>query len=414
MERRALGSSGLTVPVVGIGTWNSFDVRGGAAEAAARDRVTEAIDAGADLFDSSPMYGEAERVLGAALDGRRDRVQVLTKVWTPDDDEARRQIDRALAWFGGRVDLYQVHNLVAWRERLTMLEAFATTARSPRSAPRTGARPPSANWRRSCGPGDHRDPGPLQPARARRRGPHPAARGRPRPRRRRDATLRRGLAGAAAPDAAALAPLAPFGVTTWAQALLKWILSDEAVPRRHPRDLAGRAAPPRTRQRAIHRGSDRTSATWWRRWRTDPETSSGRLGLLLGGRRVRVRKREVQRRLCRQRQGQLGRARQRQGRERRQVRRQRDRQAGKRQRELLRETAEEPAAARRLARPGARARAGVLSATASRPVSVPASPDAHSVGGRLPGHSDLRDRRSAALRRRCRLAGPPPRAGRRS
>ncbi len=124
MERRALGSSGLTVPVIGIGTWKTFDVRGRRAEDAARERVTEAIEAGADLFDSSPMYGEAERVLGSALDGRRDRVQVLTKVWTPDDDEARRQIERALTWFGGRVDLYQVHNLVAWHERLTMLEAL--------------------------------------------------------------------------------------------------------------------------------------------------------------------------------------------------------------------------------------------------------------------------------------------------
>src|SRR5262249_30340842 len=102
----------------------TFDVRGDRAESAARERVTEAIDAGADLFDSSPMYGQAERVLGRALEGRRDRAQVFTKVWTPDAGEARRQVDRAAGWVGGRVDLYQVHNLVAWPERVTMLEAL--------------------------------------------------------------------------------------------------------------------------------------------------------------------------------------------------------------------------------------------------------------------------------------------------
>jgi aryl-alcohol dehydrogenase-like predicted oxidoreductase len=227
MERRALGSSGLSVPVVGIGTWKSFDVRGERAESAARGRVTEAIDAGADLFDSSPMYGEAERVLGGALDGRRDRVQVLTKVWSQDDAEARRQIERALAWFGGRVDLYQVHNLVAWRDRLAMLEGL----RDDGSIAAIGA----THWSPSAF-------GELEEVMQTGRitaiqvpyNPHerdvedrilPLA-----------ADLGMGVVvmrpfGEGSlmrrpPDAAELAPLGPFGVTTWAQALLKWILSD--------------------------------------------------------------------------------------------------------------------------------------------------------------------------------------------
>ena len=114
---------------MGVGTWKTFDVSGDAAEADARDRVTEALDQGADLFDSSPMYGRAERVLGVSLEGRRDRALVATKVWTPSADEARAQAERALAWFGGRVDLYQVHNLVSWRDRLTMLEALRDEGR---------------------------------------------------------------------------------------------------------------------------------------------------------------------------------------------------------------------------------------------------------------------------------------------
>ena len=47
---------------------------------------------------------------------------MATKVWTPDDDEAERQIDASLAFFGGHVEVFQVHNLVGWRTRLDQLE----------------------------------------------------------------------------------------------------------------------------------------------------------------------------------------------------------------------------------------------------------------------------------------------------
>ena len=81
MEHRAFGETGLRVPVVGMGTWQTFDVRGKAEEA--RLLVTDAaFETGATFFDSSPMYGEAERVLGRTLDGRRARAIVATKVWT--------------------------------------------------------------------------------------------------------------------------------------------------------------------------------------------------------------------------------------------------------------------------------------------------------------------------------------------
>jgi aryl-alcohol dehydrogenase-like predicted oxidoreductase len=122
MGERALGSSGLTVSAVGMGTWRTFDVRGATAEANARAVVDAALDAGATFFDSSPMYGEAERVLGGALATRRSRAVVATKVWTPAPAEGRAQIDAALGYFGGRVDLYQIHNLVNWRHHLTVLE----------------------------------------------------------------------------------------------------------------------------------------------------------------------------------------------------------------------------------------------------------------------------------------------------
>jgi aryl-alcohol dehydrogenase-like predicted oxidoreductase len=123
IEQRELGTtSGLTVPAVGMGTWQTLDVRGAEAERRTREIVHEALDAGARFVDSSPMYGEAERVLAEGLGDRRAEAIVATKVWTSDDDEAEAQVRRALGWYGGRVDLYQVHNLVSWPERLTLLE----------------------------------------------------------------------------------------------------------------------------------------------------------------------------------------------------------------------------------------------------------------------------------------------------
>src|SRR5258705_3384355 len=117
MEQRAFGKTGLTVPVVGMGTWQTFDVRGPLVEE--RRLVTDALfETGATFVDSSPMYGEAERVLGRTLDGRRARAIVATKVWTADDREAGKQLARALEYFGRTVDVYQVHNLVAWRKPL--------------------------------------------------------------------------------------------------------------------------------------------------------------------------------------------------------------------------------------------------------------------------------------------------------
>jgi aryl-alcohol dehydrogenase-like predicted oxidoreductase len=121
LERRDLGTSGVEVPVVGLGTWQVLDVRG-REEESRHEVVRAALEEGANLFDSSPMYGEAERVLGDALRKfGRDRAIVATKVWTSNDREADRQIERSLGYFGGRVELYQVHNLVAVERRLNTL-----------------------------------------------------------------------------------------------------------------------------------------------------------------------------------------------------------------------------------------------------------------------------------------------------
>lgn len=230
MENRAFGRTGLTVPVIGMGTWNTYNARG--AEAAARQAVTDAaLETGATFFDSSPMYGEAERVLGQTLNGRRDEAIVATKVWSDDDEEAGRQIEAALRFFGGRVDVYQVHNLVAAQRRIAQLAEL-----QERGAARVVG---LTHYTPSAFPELRRlmaDPRvgaiqvPYNPAeRAVESGILPAAADlglgvivmRP---------LGQGRLARRDVSPEALTPLRPFGVKSWPQALLKWILSD---PRCH-------------------------------------------------------------------------------------------------------------------------------------------------------------------------------------
>jgi diketogulonate reductase-like aldo/keto reductase len=106
-------------PVVGLGTWNTFDRNA----ALAREVVAAAFEAGTRLFDTSPMYHGAEAALGAALDGLRDESIVATKIWADSVEEGREQFARQLRWYGGRVEVEQVHNLLLWREHLEWLRA---------------------------------------------------------------------------------------------------------------------------------------------------------------------------------------------------------------------------------------------------------------------------------------------------
>jgi aryl-alcohol dehydrogenase-like predicted oxidoreductase len=126
VEQRPLGPTGLVVPVVGMGTWQTFDVR----DTRTVQPVTDAALAhGATFFDSSPMYGAAERVLAGTLGPRRPAVTIATKVWAGSAREGREQIRRALGWYGGTIDVYQIHNLEAWQTHLPYLEELHAAGR---------------------------------------------------------------------------------------------------------------------------------------------------------------------------------------------------------------------------------------------------------------------------------------------
>jgi diketogulonate reductase-like aldo/keto reductase len=152
---------------------------------------------------------------------------VATKVWASSVREGAAQVERALSSFGGYVDLYQVHNLLAWREQLTLLErrrdegairaigathyspaAFGELATVMRTGRITEIQVPYNPLEREVEDeilplADELDLGVVVM--------RPLG--------------QKGLVGRP-PPAEALEPLHPFGVQTWAQALLKWVLSD--------------------------------------------------------------------------------------------------------------------------------------------------------------------------------------------
>ena len=221
MQARRLG------PVVGLGTFATFedDVE------LAREVVDAALGAGVQVFDSSPMYGGAEASLGAALEGRRPGATVATKIWTASLEEGRAQYEAQRRFFG-RVEIEQVHNLVSWQEHVRWLEEEREAGRIDRIG--------VTHW--SAGSFDELE-------RALRTGSFdvvqlPLSLGeREAERRLLPAAEELGIAvivmrpfggtGApllrTAPSAEELEPLRAFGIETWAQALLKWVLSDTRV-----------------------------------------------------------------------------------------------------------------------------------------------------------------------------------------
>ena len=125
---RAIPSTGEALPVVGLGSWITFNVGD---DSVARDACTDVmrnfVESGGRMIDSSPMYASSQDVIGyglhkAALTGR---IFCADKVWTSSGAQGREQIEQSRRkWQIGRFDLLQVHNLLNWQEHLPTLSAM--------------------------------------------------------------------------------------------------------------------------------------------------------------------------------------------------------------------------------------------------------------------------------------------------
>jgi aryl-alcohol dehydrogenase-like predicted oxidoreductase len=248
MTSRRLGRSGLAVPVIGIGSWQTFDV-GPDGQGAVNAVLSAAVESGTTLIDSSPMYGRSEERIGAALPSLPGEPLVVTKIWADTAEEGRRQFERHLQLYGGPILLEQIHNLRAWRQQLEWLEherdagrlrLIGATHYSPGAfaelggVMRTGRidviqipyNPVEREVERTILPlAEELDIGVL---------------------------VMRPFSQRALIQRVDERALASIGAGTWAQALLKWILADERVSAllpatsspEHARDNAVAGAPP--------------------------------------------------------------------------------------------------------------------------------------------------------------------------
>ncbi|MGZ8316711.1 MAG: aldo/keto reductase [Telluria sp.] len=123
---RRIPSSGEMVPVIGLGSWITFNVGNDpAARAECTAVLRQFFAAGGRMIDSSPMYGSAQDVIGEGLLqlGRPARLIAADKVWTSSDGPAQIEESRR-KWRIPKFDLLQVHNLLAWERHLPMLLAM--------------------------------------------------------------------------------------------------------------------------------------------------------------------------------------------------------------------------------------------------------------------------------------------------
>jgi aryl-alcohol dehydrogenase-like predicted oxidoreductase len=131
MRTRAIPRTGEQVTVIGMGTWQTFDVGAGAAERAPLVEVLRRFfAAGGRVIDSSPMYGRAEEVCGDLLAelGALDTPFRATKVWTTGKRQGIEQMQRSLRRMRAepphRMDLMQVHNLQDVKTHLPVLREW--------------------------------------------------------------------------------------------------------------------------------------------------------------------------------------------------------------------------------------------------------------------------------------------------
>lgn len=139
MLTRKIPSNGEAMPVIGFGTYRTFDIGNDKAALAERVKVLQTLfDAGGSMIDSSPMYGSAEANVGRALRqmgaGAREKAFLATKVWTRGREGGIRQMQESARLMGATgdkmmLDLMQIHNLVDWRTHIKTLRSWKEQGR---------------------------------------------------------------------------------------------------------------------------------------------------------------------------------------------------------------------------------------------------------------------------------------------
>ena len=130
---RAIPGTDERIPVVGMGSWITFNVGASQKLRDKRSKVLQTFfDMGGGLVDSSPMYGSSEEVIGYCLDriANRQKLFSATKVWTVSKSRGTHQMKAsAQLWGLEKFDLMQIHNLLDWEVHLETLKAWKEDSR---------------------------------------------------------------------------------------------------------------------------------------------------------------------------------------------------------------------------------------------------------------------------------------------
>jgi len=133
MLTRAIPSSGEKLPVIGLGTWQAFDVDlTSDNRKQLGDVLALFVKLGGRVTDTSPMYGHAEDVIGdlTATLGIQNKIFLATKVWTGGKEEGIKSMERSISLLRAkRIDLMQVHNLVDVQTQLATLREWKAQGR---------------------------------------------------------------------------------------------------------------------------------------------------------------------------------------------------------------------------------------------------------------------------------------------
>lgn len=127
MFTRAIPSSSQQLPVIGLGTWKTFDVSHADKNPELLNVLNEMKNGGGKLIDSSPMYGRSEEVIGQLSQSTNDADHFFyaTKVWTTGRDQGIQQMKSSLKKLRREhIDLMQIHNLVDWKTHLKTLREW--------------------------------------------------------------------------------------------------------------------------------------------------------------------------------------------------------------------------------------------------------------------------------------------------
>ena len=128
MNKRSIPSTGEQLPIVGLGTWQTFDVGDSEQERAPlREVLKILVDNGGSVIDSSPMYGRSEDVVGELTSEMNSKNSLFeaTKVWTSGQEKGVNQMQRSMDLMKvQKMDLMQIHNLLDWKTHLKTLRQW--------------------------------------------------------------------------------------------------------------------------------------------------------------------------------------------------------------------------------------------------------------------------------------------------